>query len=93
MNDQNNIQREVLSLPAQPRTGLILYDAKDPEKKYQPITPVRPPAGAPNALLVLIDDAGFGSSGAFGGPCHQEHRQEPRCVCLWRWKTLVKKHG
>ena len=29
---------------------------------------VRPPAGAPNVLLVLIDDAGFGNPATFGGP-------------------------
>ncbi len=29
---------------------------------------VRPPAGAPNVLVVLIDDAAFGNPGAFGGP-------------------------
>ena len=28
----------------------------------------RPPSGAPNVLLVLIDDAGFGNPGTFGGP-------------------------
>jgi arylsulfatase len=28
----------------------------------------RPPEGAPNVLLVLIDDAGFGNPGTFGGP-------------------------
>src|SRR5450755_4507808 len=27
-----------------------------------------PPAGSPNVLLVLIDDAGFGNAGTFGGP-------------------------
>ena len=27
-----------------------------------------PPEGAPNVLLVLIDDAGFGNPGTFGGP-------------------------
>jgi arylsulfatase len=27
-----------------------------------------PPAGAPNVLLVLIDDAGFGNPSTFGGP-------------------------
>ena len=27
-----------------------------------------PPEGAPNVLLVLIDDAGFGNAGTFGGP-------------------------
>jgi arylsulfatase A-like enzyme len=29
---------------------------------------VSPPGGAPNVLLVLIDDAGFGNPDAFGGP-------------------------
>jgi len=32
--------------------------------------PVRPPAGAPNVLVVLIDDAGFGNPSTFGGPVH-----------------------
>src|SRR6476620_9980640 len=27
-----------------------------------------PPAGAPNVLMVLIDDAGFGNPSTFGGP-------------------------
>lgn len=31
--------------------------------------PVKAPAGAPNVLLVLIDDAGFGNPSTFGGPC------------------------
>src|SRR5271154_5063227 len=70
MSSQDNIQREVLPVPDKPRSGLITYDAKDPENKYPKITPLRPPAGAPNVLLVLIDDAGFGSSSAFGGPCY-----------------------
>ena len=30
--------------------------------------PVRPPKGAPNVLVVLIDDAGFGNASTFGGP-------------------------
>ena len=29
-----------------------------------------PPEGAPNVLLVLIDDAGFGNPSTFGGPIH-----------------------
>ncbi|HXY27150.1 MAG TPA: arylsulfatase [Acidimicrobiales bacterium] len=54
-----------------------------PEPKFPPITEldarkatlpprfeVRPPAGAPNVLIVLIDDMGFGQSSAFGGPVH-----------------------
>ncbi|RFM33966.1 sulfatase-like hydrolase/transferase [Chitinophaga silvisoli] len=35
-------------------------------KEWWP-APVRPPQGAPNVLLVLLDDVGFGASSAFGG--------------------------
>lgn len=35
--------------------------------KYFP-KPVEAPAGAPNVLLIMTDDVGFGSSSAFGGP-------------------------
>jgi arylsulfatase len=49
--------------------GLTTYDAKDPDTKYPPIRELRPPKGAPNVLIVLIDDVGFGASSAFGGPC------------------------
>ncbi|MGC1870842.1 MAG: arylsulfatase [Acidobacteriaceae bacterium] len=69
MSSQDTTPRTVLPVPDQPRKGLVLYDAKDPENKYPAITQLRPPAGAPNILLILIDDAGFGSSSAFGGPC------------------------
>jgi arylsulfatase len=62
-------QREVLPIPDQPYQGTPPLDAKDPEATFPPIEPLRPPAGAPNVLIVLIDDAGFGSSSAFGGPC------------------------
>ncbi|MGZ6670744.1 MAG: arylsulfatase [Solirubrobacteraceae bacterium] len=61
--------RDVLPIPDRPRVGLTTDDAKDPDTSYPPIEALRPPAGAPNVLVVLIDDAGFGSSSAFGGPC------------------------
>jgi arylsulfatase len=28
-----------------------------------------PPEGAPNVLIVLLDDVGFGAASTFGGPC------------------------
>ena len=63
-------QRTHLPIPSRPRTGLITYDAKNPDTRYPAIEPVRPPEGAPNVLVVLLDDVGFGASSAFGGPCH-----------------------
>jgi arylsulfatase A-like enzyme len=76
MSDQDNISRTVLPIPDSPRTGLVLYDAKDPENKYPPINQLRPPKGAPNVLVILIDDAGFGSSSAFGGPCNTPNAEK-----------------
>ncbi len=65
----NDLPRDILPIPDRPYVGPTMYDARDPDAKYAPITPLRPPTGAPNILLVLLDDAGFGSSSAFGGPC------------------------
>ncbi|MGI9538771.1 MAG: arylsulfatase [Miltoncostaeaceae bacterium] len=42
-------------------------DARD--ASAPPIKPLRPPEGAPNILIVLIDDMGFGAPSTFGGPC------------------------
>ena len=68
-NETDNISRSVLPIPDRPHTGLTTYDAKDPDTKYPPIRDLRPPKGAPNVLIILIDDVGFGASSAFGGPC------------------------
>jgi arylsulfatase len=62
-------QRAYLPMPNTVRPTLITYDAKSPDTKFPPIAQLRPPKGAPNVLIVLIDDAGFGASSAFGGPC------------------------
>ncbi len=69
MPDPSKADREVLPIADRPYDGPVYEDAKDPEAKFPPIEPLRPPAGAPNVLIVLIDDAGFGCSSAFGGPC------------------------
>lgn len=62
--------RATLPIPDVPRPGLTTYDAKDPDTSYPPIEPLLPPSEAPNVLIVLLDDVGFGASSAFGGPCH-----------------------
>ena len=69
MPEHQSPQREVLPIPDVVPPGLTTYDAKDPDTSFPPIEPLRPPEGAPNVLIVLIDDTGFGASSAFGGPC------------------------
>lgn len=61
--------RVVLPIPDRPHTEVVHFDASNPDSRYPAIEPLRPPEGAPNILIILIDDAGFGSSSAFGGPC------------------------
>src|SRR5437773_9629911 len=63
------VPREHLPVPDRPYDGPVFEDAKDPEATFPPIEPLRPPEGAPNVLIVLLDDVGFGASSAFGGPC------------------------
>jgi len=67
--EQAQVRRDILPIPDVPHVGLTTYDAKDPDTSYPPIRDVRPPEGAPNVLVILIDDVGFGASSAFGGPC------------------------
>jgi arylsulfatase len=63
-------ERLVLPIPDELYDGPVYEDAKDPRATFDPIQPLRPPAGAPNVLVILLDDVGFGAASAFGGPCH-----------------------
>ena len=69
-NEREKFQRSVLPIPDRNYVGLTTFDAKDPDTMYPPIEPLRPPKDAPNVLIILLDDVGFGASSAFGGPIH-----------------------
>jgi arylsulfatase A-like enzyme len=60
--------RMVLPIPEPKVADSTVFDARNatPPPRFQ----VKAPAGAPNVLIVLIDDMGFGMSEAFGGPIH-----------------------
>jgi arylsulfatase A-like enzyme len=63
-----DLSRDVLPIADRPVAPSTALDAKDPGVAFPPIEPLRPPAGAPNVLIVLLDDVGFGAAGTFGGP-------------------------
>ena len=70
MSDQGTkFLRSILPIPDRTHIGLTTYDAKDPNTKFPPIEPLRPPKALANVLIVLLDDVGFAASSAFGGPC------------------------
>ena len=58
--------QEVLPYPQPPFKGHIGRTAKDSTQDFP--KDVRAPKGAPNILLILTDDVGFGASTTFGGP-------------------------
>jgi arylsulfatase len=62
-------QRSVLPIPQPDAPRVSSADIREQSPAYGPMPPVRPPEGAPNVVVVLLDDMGFGASSAFGGPC------------------------
>jgi arylsulfatase A-like enzyme len=58
--------REILPIPDIPGPYPSALYGKDVQP--QPAKPLRPPEGAPNIVIILIDDMGFGATSAFGGP-------------------------
>ncbi len=56
---------KVLPTPTPPFSGAIQPNLVDSTPGWPPT--IMPPESAPNVLLILIDDAGFGSNSAFGG--------------------------
>ena len=67
-DDSDKLDRTVLPIPEPKPAPITTLDARN--AKAPPRFQVKPPAGAPNVLIVLIDDMGFGQSSAFGGPIH-----------------------
>jgi arylsulfatase A-like enzyme len=68
MSPESKVRREVLPIPDREHLGFTAYDAKDPDSSFPPIETLVPPEKAPNVLIVLLDDVGFGAASAFGGP-------------------------
>src|SRR5690349_3582482 len=58
--------RRVLPIPDPQFTGQIGKTPDDSVAAWPP--QVEAPAGAPNILLIMTDDVGFGASSTFGGP-------------------------
>ena len=62
------LDRTVLPIPEPNYPHITELDARN--AKAPPRFEVKAPANAPNVLIVLIDDMGFGQSSVFGGPIH-----------------------
>jgi len=63
-----SLDRTTLPIPEPTIPHSTVLDARN--AKAPPRFAVKAPAKAPNVLVILIDDMGFGQSSAFGGPIH-----------------------
>ncbi|MCC9641063.1 arylsulfatase [Rhodopirellula sp. JC740] len=57
--------RSSLPIPLPPFEGKIAKTYKQSKSVWQ--TPVQAPEGAPNVIVILLDDVGFGQTSTFGG--------------------------
>jgi arylsulfatase len=62
----DNSPGNVLPIPEQPFKGKIGRTAKDSVPDFP--KPLTAPKGAPNVLLIMTDDVGWGAASTFGGP-------------------------
>jgi arylsulfatase A-like enzyme len=60
--------RSKLPIRKRPFGGVANRTLEGSKPDWEELGHVEPPDGAPNVLVVLIDDAGFGNAGTFGGP-------------------------
>lgn len=61
--------RRILPPPTPYAVGPTAIDLRRQDPPYRPTDRLKAPDGAPNVVVVLVDDMGFGASAAFGGPC------------------------
>src|SRR5258708_7577721 len=64
----DGLDRTVLPIPEPQYPTITELDARD--AKAPPRFEIKAPAAAPNVVIVLLDDIGFGHPSAFGGPCN-----------------------
>ncbi len=68
---QQTIDRTILPIQPPEYEAITELDARNATKP--PRFEVKAPKGAPNVVVVLIDDIGFGATTPFGGPFKPRH--------------------
>jgi arylsulfatase len=74
MSDPDRM-RGILPIPDRVENVTTEQDAATQRAPFRQRDSVRPPKGAPNIVIAMIDDMGFGASSPFGGPCEMPTAQ------------------
>ncbi len=61
--------RHILPEPDHKQTVTTTLGIEEQTAAFDPVAPTEPPPGAPNVVVVVMDDLGYGTSSAFAGPC------------------------
>ena len=69
MSEKPKPRRDVLPIPDRPFDGLTTSTPRTRTRRSRRSSRCGRRTGAPNVLVILLDDVGFGASSAFGGPC------------------------
>ena len=80
MNGEQRKTNDVLPKPEPKFKGVIRPTYKD--STLDKISVTKAPDGAPNVLIALIDDCGFGQWSTFGGQIPGEFCRKAGWVCL-----------
>jgi arylsulfatase len=62
------LDRTVLPPSVPEFKGKIGQNYKDSKPDWNPALPLQAPAGAPNVIVIVLDDVGYGHLGCYGGP-------------------------
>ena len=68
--------RTILPVPAPPPESPTAVGWRNQARPFLTAQDARPPEGAPNVVVILLDDMGFGASSAFGGPCEMPETEK-----------------
>lgn len=72
--DEDLVYRTTLPITKPTQNPVAQVDVRDTTTP-PPIKMLTPPEGAPNVIVILMDDMGFGAPSAFGGPCQMPNAQ------------------
>jgi hypothetical protein len=72
MDSEDKKHRSHLPMASRERTGLVTYDAKDPDTKFPPIEQLRPPKGAPNVCLFSLMTPGSAPRAPLGARARRQ---------------------